>query len=338
MAVQEMRDILYENFENYRQGITWDENRRRPFEALGGNAPVIHNVVNANVRQLPIYLANGGKVNIDTVEDLVGLQNSIKAAHNGLQRLKKYIMSRSNAERFVYQRCLGWGGFGLATVFDVRDEDGQRIRGVVVKMLLDNDEKLLKEEIDACMSLLHLYTTSLMMHIHARSEHILQLAEADRELLDEEEDPPVEAAVARRRRRRADYEIRRRPRKPVIPMIMLELLENGDLSHFIVKVRERYDTIPNRVLWRFFLCLVRMCIGLTYPPDRREEYNGLPGPIKETVPDPLKRNPSRIVHFDIDPKNVLIGDFVGDNHEVTPLLKLGDFGLATEVADNGTNP
>lgn len=46
-----------------------------------------------------------------------------------------------------------------------------------------------------------------------------------------------------------------------------------------------------------------MCIGLTYPPDRREEYNGLPGPIKETVPDPLKRNPSRIVHFDIDPKN-----------------------------------
>lgn len=165
MAVQEMRDILYENFENYRQGITWDENRRRPFEALGGNAPVIHNVVNANVRQLPIYLANGGKVNIDTVEDLVGLQNSIKAAHNGLQRLKKYIMSRSNAERFVYQRCLGWGGFGLATVFDVRDEDGQRIRGVVVKMLLDNDEKLLKEEIDACMSLLHLYTTSLMMHV-----------------------------------------------------------------------------------------------------------------------------------------------------------------------------
>ncbi|KAI1118952.1 kinase-like domain-containing protein [Nemania sp. NC0429] len=302
MPLKKVRDKFYENFGNYRLGITWDNDRRRSFRPLEGDAPVIFKPENVDGRQPPFRPGISDRIDLDAIEDLAELQGDIQKAHSGLQRLKDYITSRSNGERFVYQRCLGWGGYGLATVFDVYDEDGRRIRGIV---------------------------------IHARSEHILQLAEAERELLDQEEDAPVKAAPAKKRRRKAAYEPRRRPqKKQAFPAIMLELLENGDLSHFIIKVRERKDTIPNRVLWRFFLCLVRMCIGLAYPPDRIQEYNDLPGPITETVPGQLRNNPSRIVHFDMDPRNIFIGDFVGEEHRLTPLLKLGDFGLATEIQDD----
>lgn len=329
MALKEMRDRFFENFDNYRLGIPWDANRRKPFKPLEGDAPIIFIPVNVDARQLPFRVATAAGVNLDTVEDLSRLQNSIRHAHNELQRLKDNIMSRGNGERFVYQRCLGWGGYGLAAVFDIRDENGQKIRGIVVKILLKNDEKLMEEEVAA-------------LKIHARSEHIIQLAETDRELLDQEEDPTVKAAVtkrrqrkvAKRRQREADSEPQPRPQIQVFPAIMLELLENGDLSNFITKVRERNETVPNRILWRFFLCLVRMCIGLAYPPDKIEEYNDQPGPITETVPDRLKNNPSRIVHFDMDPKNIFVGDFVGEEHKLTPLLKLGDFGLATKIEDN----
>ncbi|KAI1325851.1 kinase-like domain-containing protein [Xylariaceae sp. FL0255] len=154
--------------------------------------------------------------------------------------------------------------------------------------------------------------------------------------------------------------------------LLLEWVENGDLYNLISRLNERNVTqIPNRVLWGFWLCLVRACLAMQYPPRRFHPGRSLPDPDDEAGYDeeesdtigvdvsaatgkrvgndlfetePVARRrwaASRIVHFDIDPNNVLIGGLdpnCGDNeHDIVPRLKLADFGLAQKIRPNKNN-
>jgi hypothetical protein len=38
------------------------------------------------------------------------------------------------------------------------------------------------------------------------------------------------------------------------PMIVMEYLENGQMQTFANRLEESGKTLPNRVLWRIFLC------------------------------------------------------------------------------------
>ncbi|XXG99954.1 hypothetical protein Hte_006295 [Hypoxylon texense] len=142
-------------------------------------------------------------------------------------------------------------------------------------------------------------------------------------------------------------------------IIILEYMENGSLQGLIEKLslerRRGRGRIPNRVLWSFWLCLIRACVGMEYPPrkfhpDRNQRPPPPPEPVLATAtatrrlkrelarlvirmprsspPPPLARavdplgedlienipdgrNANRrqnLVHFDIDPQNILIGD------------------------------
>ncbi|OTB03546.1 hypothetical protein M426DRAFT_23704 [Hypoxylon sp. CI-4A] len=44
--------------------------------------------------------------------------------------------------------------------------------------------------------------------------------------------------------------------------LLLEYMPLGDLQNMLVKLAEQGDVVPNRVLWSFWLCLVRACIAL----------------------------------------------------------------------------
>ncbi|KAJ2987948.1 hypothetical protein NUW58_g4229 [Xylaria curta] len=63
----------------------------------------------------------------------------------------------------------------------------------------------------------------------------------------------------KRRRKRRDY-------------IIMEYLQNGTLGDLLVKLNLYHQdhnedhNIPNRVLWGFWLCLIRACIAMEYPP------------------------------------------------------------------------
>ncbi|KAI1430030.1 kinase-like domain-containing protein [Xylaria sp. FL1777] len=332
---QRLRDRLYVNFGNYRRGLAWNNGRirlPRPFEALSGQAPVVYMPPDMLQHyQHPYRQFRQDKINLDSVKDINELRNEenrIKNAYNDLQELKAYMTSKNDGKLFRYHRCLGWGGNGLAAAFEVLDKNGQKVRGVVVKTLFSGEEESLDTE------------------NHARCEHIVQLEYVDGEgLIDKDQnqitgETPSQRGSSnndrnsgqpRRKKPRSDSEDRTIPLPPPPTAIVLELLENGDLANFIAKVREHNEQIPNRVLWNFLLCLVRMCIGLAFPPDRNEDYDGVPGPITETVPYYIKDEPSTIVHFDLDPRNIFIGGLTGKEHQITPILKLGDFGLATEV-------
>ncbi|KAI1496454.1 kinase-like domain-containing protein [Biscogniauxia marginata] len=128
--------------------------------------------------------------------------------------------------------------------------------------------------------------------------------------------------------------------RPHRDYILLEYLRNGSLKDLIVKIQSQNKPAPNRVLWSFWLCLVRACIGLEYwprkfHPDRHAPLaNGASRDLLEDLPLARKRwRRKRTVHFDIDPKNILIGDITprDPEHRLIPKLKMADFGLALDV-------
>ncbi|KAI0853477.1 hypothetical protein F5Y00DRAFT_270644 [Daldinia vernicosa] len=112
--------------------------------------------------------------------------------------------------------------------------------------------------------------------------------------------------------------------------VFMEYLENGTLRQFTDNVYDLLDgPLPNRLLWRLFLCLIRACIAMSYPP-----HEGPIGGATERIrPD---RRPRRIEHGDMHDENVMFGPMIPDGgieHALTPILKLIDFGSVEEFPD-----
>ncbi|KAI0390520.1 kinase-like protein [Xylariaceae sp. FL0594] len=267
-------------------------------------------------------------------DDKSGVNERRLDAFRNLRALKNYFASLPDADMFRYRRCLGWGGNGLAAAFDVLDVHGSRVRGIVVKSLFSGDLDAMDEEAE-------------MLNLYAKCEHIVQLLYTDRLGLIDESGMRLTGPRAGRRAQdspahspddldEGPMDLDRGCSGPAT--LILEMVENGDLSDFICKVRDHEENVPNRVLWSMFLCLSRMCIAMAYPASRFENFHRLPGPVTEWPPDDVKVKPLRTVHFDFDPKNVFLGEIgAGANpfeHLLGPMLKLGDFGLATRVLDN----
>ncbi|KAI0535410.1 hypothetical protein GGR58DRAFT_515387 [Xylaria digitata] len=114
--------------------------------------------------------------------------------------------------------------------------------------------------------------------------------------------------------------------------LYLEWLENGTLLKLANRARRERIRLPNRVLWRLFLCLVRMCIAMGWPPQRPDGID--PQPVLETANgDPY----GGIIHGDMHHGNLMFGDFIPEDpngeHTLTPILKLIDFGTVRDVLD-----
>ncbi|KAI1290490.1 kinase-like domain-containing protein [Xylaria venustula] len=146
--------------------------------------------------------------------------------------------------------------------------------------------------------------------------------------------------------------------------LLLEFVENGDLEKLIIRLNQDNEEVPNRVLWGFWLCLTQACLAMQYPPrkfhpgrhkdhpvlqpdgkpafDLTETGKRLGDDLFEQEPPPKRRwAAKRVVHFDIDPKNILIGGLdegvKGQEHALVPRLKLADFGVADEIKPNKRN-
>ncbi|KAI1086527.1 hypothetical protein F5B19DRAFT_478953 [Rostrohypoxylon terebratum] len=117
--------------------------------------------------------------------------------------------------------------------------------------------------------------------------------------------------------------------------LIVEYLQNGTLFNFIMKATDQDRTpkkLPNRLLWRFFLCLVKALIGLTYPLN----LTGNPL-VAEEIPHGFPAQ--SISHHDLHTANVMLGDVIMDpQHTITPALKLIDFGLAQRINPNWPKP
>ncbi|KAK8061466.1 hypothetical protein PG994_007832 [Apiospora phragmitis] len=132
------------------------------------------------------------------------------------------------------------------------------------------------------------------------------------------------------------------------------------LRYFVVKVPRRTDSkdggenaanfqkefICNVPRDAYFSPVIRACIGIAWPrltADEATEMAIIPGqlrPIPETIKEIRPIAPVSIVHFDIDPSNVLLGDFHDDapEHAIQPVFKVLIEGTSTGHGVGETGP
>ncbi|KAI1385713.1 kinase-like protein [Hypoxylon trugodes] len=116
--------------------------------------------------------------------------------------------------------------------------------------------------------------------------------------------------------------------------LLLEYLEGGTVQDLIEKMKRFQKKgypiwVPNRILWQIWLCLVRACVALKYPPrkfhpdrSRGNQFAAGPESLIETIPPPEKRwRAKNIVHFDIDPSNIFIGNLEQRPPELEEILE-----------------
>ncbi|KAI0107218.1 hypothetical protein GGR51DRAFT_571160 [Nemania sp. FL0031] len=112
------------------------------------------------------------------------------------------------------------------------------------------------------------------------------------------------------------------------PTFALEYLPNGTLFLLSEKLVLTGDTIPNRILWKIWLCMVRQCVAMAFPPNRAPEvYNGQMK-REQIYPDreqfPLTQNSSHLENFLFGLAPAQAPD--ADHGPCVPVTKLIDFG------------
>ncbi|TRX97166.1 hypothetical protein FHL15_001960 [Xylaria flabelliformis] len=105
--------------------------------------------------------------------------------------------------------------------------------------------------------------------------------------------------------------------------LYLEWLENGTIKNLVGRAIQLGITLPNRLLWRFFLCSKK-------PEDED------PQPVREIAEG---RARGGLIHGDMHDQNIMFGNFIPDDpdteHRITPILKLIDLGGMRMVEGDG---
>ncbi|KAI0885859.1 uncharacterized protein GGS22DRAFT_200011 [Annulohypoxylon maeteangense] len=169
------------------------------------------------------------------------------------------------------------------------------------------------------------------------TDFLIKLAHQDEDEDDEDEDPQLMIETERNflRAMRGGEHISRLIEFNDDPLtvhqfprswLALEWIPNGTVINFIRKARDKGVTrLPNRLLWRLFLCLVRGCCGMSWPRNRQDGRTETELPIPG-VPA------GGFAHRDLHTSNVLFGDLgIAGEHGISPIMKIIDFGL-TEMA------
>ncbi|KAI1457018.1 hypothetical protein F4805DRAFT_204046 [Annulohypoxylon moriforme] len=213
---------------------------------------------------------------------------------------------------FTFQGLIGRGAFGL-TFSAIEKLSLNSYRRIAIKRSVDS-----KRDDDLRNEITWLKTLR-------GSEHIVRI------LGSRDDSPPLTPARGARR-----IPSTRDPLEGITrPIVVLEYLENADVGRLYNRLVKHDQLLPNRILWSFFLCLIRACVALAYP------INGTEDQVSqlETIPADGRR-PSDIEHADLHQANVMIGTAgLGfPEHSIVPPLKFIDFGRTREgfqgVGDN----
>ncbi|KAI1385964.1 uncharacterized protein F4822DRAFT_432823 [Hypoxylon trugodes] len=236
------------------------------------------------------------------------------------ERIKQFF---DNNTRWKWSSMLGIGATGI--VYRVQYQRGNLSRDLAVKIVpqdvdlggyksYDEDDPIVPDEVEEIVN------EKRWLQVLRGNSHIVTPLDVPHDPFDSANTPPG-----------------------VLPhrmgnWVFMEYLPNGPLWLFISRYHKLYpdEPIPNRLLWRFFMCLARMCLEMAY-------YNA-------TWPDGRKVNletddyeqlrnipPGPLVHSDIGSNNIMIGTLAPNlqnpEHTLSPVLKLIDFALAQNLPD-----
>ncbi|KAI1328703.1 kinase-like domain-containing protein [Xylariaceae sp. FL0255] len=259
------------------------------------------------------------------------------------QQIWKELNDRFGVHSYVkYQKVLGFGGFGMVQQWSTFNLDGTKGEDIAVKGTTDDAALIsgLQDEI---------YWTKIFKN----SEHLMQLRDIP---LHPSTIDLYEKLLTR------DISVWQNNENHPQPVMVMEVMRHGALAQLIHRVstaRTYYNPrtsrnedklvefIPNRILWRLLLCMVRSCLGMAFP-----EPTNVPqqpsGSAMGIIPKPpLYREefrsdipPRPIVHFDLDVQNVFLGEIdisgVDQEHNVFPISKIADYGLMVYWQDSWT--
>ncbi|KAK0737971.1 hypothetical protein B0T18DRAFT_237284 [Schizothecium vesticola] len=245
------------------------------------------------------------------------------------KKASKKMTEELEVAGFRFVKILGWGGLGVASLYETEDKNLKTglCRRVVCKMdLWPKTDPLVGGEIDTHNKV-------------AGARHVVQRVVLQQQKMDTEKakakksryvwpevDNVTESAREKKRRALDLHE----------NALFIEFLERGDFHRHLSKAAVKRRVFPDMVLWELFECLFRGVIGLAYPKAFRQ--SGL-NPDSQTIPqvtETAKGQPvlevdekhRTIVHFDLDPRNVLVGDYDESGHAHAPIFKIGDLGFA----------
>ncbi|KAI1413239.1 kinase-like protein [Hypoxylon sp. FL1857] len=241
--------------------------------------------------------------------------NRFKRAQAAWKQVRNIFALKGNG-RLQYRRVLGFGGFGMVQLWRIKNDFGPS-REVAVKFPLKHASRPLAEEIGR--------EIEWMSRAFKNNEHFTQLVDL----------PSNTQLSAQRLYNNSRAEL---------PILVMEVMSKGTLHDLISEINAarqfkrrnphssnlfKLGYVPNRLLWRMFLCLARAAVGMAYIPSKAQQEGHRP--IREVI-NPQNRipepEPAQIVHFDLDPQNVLVGDLGPQDaeHSVNVKLKVADFG------------
>ncbi|KAL1837092.1 hypothetical protein VTJ49DRAFT_4289 [Mycothermus thermophilus] len=236
------------------------------------------------------------------------------------QAVEQRVEPKLEARNLQLKRIVGAGGNGIAALFETRQPLNGRIQKFIVKCNIrdtpHDTAQLLKEK--------------NLTAKFADCMHIVRLIED--ELLPPPHDPDEQDPDEPGSDERGD----------VSNLMILEYYPRGSLAKGLCNiVRAAHTTNLNkrtvrrfetRQLYHVFLCLVKSLIACCYPPvDNEDLYEDEEPPLQEKCPERGTRRKWQLVHFDIDPMNILVGDSdPHTGHGIMPCMKLSDFGLAKD--------
>ncbi|KAI1645119.1 kinase-like domain-containing protein [Daldinia loculata] len=259
-------------------------------------------------------------------------------ARDALQNAKHYFGS----SLFRYQKVLGFGGLGLALHYRYDGEGTPKDVAVKLSLASWESDDLRKEgrAMEAMLGAVH-----AVQLVHPQEVGRQPLApfflkptvddssdEEDSsgdESIDQPHRPPRVPrhfrSAEEHQARRQNYNNRYRTwyyRNAALEArndyLLLEYIEGGDLRMLINRISEAtpgpggpggVTPIPNRILWALWLCLVRACVGLKYPPRKFHPQRFDRVDLIEDAPPARKRwRAKNWVHFDIDPTNIFVGN------------------------------
>ncbi|KAI0414664.1 kinase-like domain-containing protein [Xylaria grammica] len=215
---------------------------------------------------------------------------------------------------FRFEEYVSRGGYGVTALISQQGFGLRRGRKLIVKRAINNSARELRKEIRIMQKL----NGSAHIARVVASKDDTDVAQGWRQL------SPL---------RRLTDRIRGSPPPDLLaglagPTLILEYLENGSLNRLRERVIQARASVPNRVLWSIFLCLIRSCVAMSYPPDAPPGSE--PG-LEEIPQNPPDDAPRGYIHADMHPGNIIVGslrDF--PDHSRVPVVKLIDFGLALE--------
>ncbi|KAI0846489.1 hypothetical protein F5Y00DRAFT_271948 [Daldinia vernicosa] len=227
------------------------------------------------------------------------------------ERIKAFF---DRSDRFGWEGTIGSGANGSVYKVKYNSEEGSWILAVKICHIdvdLDGNKSYDEDDEDEGDEVLQLANEKLWLERLRSCPHIIQSFDVNDDPLRQ---TPYDLAPHRMR-----------------TWIFTEYIDNGPLTRLVRRHTELYEgeLFPCRLLWRFFMCLIRFCLEMAYCDAHQDGRVDLNTATLESLRElPI----GFLAHKDLSRSNIAVGGLLSalqhPEHDMNPILKLLDFGTA----------